>query len=499
MSEVKVNKISPRTNCGTVTVGDSGDSVSVSSGVPVTINGDLKSNALKATDGGSIISQSGTTITIGASGDTVSLASGASQTGFGREGTVNWDTTAKTAGFTAVSGNGYFVNTTSGALTVTLPASPSAGDIVAVADYAGTAATNNITIARNSSNIEGGTDDAKIVTNREARTFVYVDGTQGWLPVNNNEDTTIQPRFVAATGGCITTCGNFKVHVFNSPGTFCVSCGGNPFGTNTVDYLVIAGGAGGAGGGYFKSSNGGGGAGGFRESSGAASGCYSRSPLGACVSALPVTAQGYPITVGAGGSGSTGPNTQGNNGSNSIFSTITSTGGGGGGTHGKVGLDGGSGGGVSVCFPTPSNPRAGSGNTPPVSPPQGNNGGFSTNSGGGGPAGQASGGGGGAGAVGGGTPASQTGGNGGAGQPTSITTQSSTYAGGGGGAGSQGAGSGGSGGGGNGASGCNSGSNADANKGSGGGGGASNTSSIPFTSDGGNGGSGKVVIRYKFQ
>ena len=95
MSEVKVNKISPRTNCGTVTVGDSGDSVSVSAGVPVTVNnnltvsGDLKSAALKAADGGSIISQSGTTITLGAAGDTVSLASGASQTGFGRTGTVN--------------------------------------------------------------------------------------------------------------------------------------------------------------------------------------------------------------------------------------------------------------------------------------------------------------------------------------------------------------------------------------------------------------------------
>jgi len=48
MSEIKVNKISPRTNCGTVTVGDSGDSVSVTAGVPVTINGDLKSSALKA-------------------------------------------------------------------------------------------------------------------------------------------------------------------------------------------------------------------------------------------------------------------------------------------------------------------------------------------------------------------------------------------------------------------------------------------------------------------
>ena len=110
MSEVKVNKISPRTNCGTVTVGDAGDSVTVTAGVPVTVNGDLKSNALKAVDGGSIISQCGTNITLGASGDTINLAAGASQTGFGRTGTVDWDTTAKTAGFTAVSGNGYFVN-----------------------------------------------------------------------------------------------------------------------------------------------------------------------------------------------------------------------------------------------------------------------------------------------------------------------------------------------------------------------------------------------------
>ena len=123
MSEVKVNKISPRTNCGTVTVGDSGDSVSVSAGVPVTVNGDLKSNALKATDGGSIISQSGTNITIGASGDTVSLASGASQSGFGRSGSVDWQTgSIKTATFTAASGEGYFCNTTSSAFTVNLPA-----------------------------------------------------------------------------------------------------------------------------------------------------------------------------------------------------------------------------------------------------------------------------------------------------------------------------------------------------------------------------------------
>src|SRR6056300_1714799 len=98
--------------------------------------------------GANIINESANTITLGASGDTVSLASGASQTGFGRTGTVDWDTTAKTSAFTAVSGNGYFVNTTSGAITVTLPAG-SAGDIISLADYTNTFQTNNLTVAPN--------------------------------------------------------------------------------------------------------------------------------------------------------------------------------------------------------------------------------------------------------------------------------------------------------------------------------------------------------------
>lgn len=105
--------------------------------------------------------QCGTNLTVGASGDTITFPSGTtvvnngSQTGFGRTGTVDWDTTAKTASFTADSGNGYFVNTTSGAVTVTLPASPSAGDIVSIADYTNTFQTNNCTIARNGSPIGG--------------------------------------------------------------------------------------------------------------------------------------------------------------------------------------------------------------------------------------------------------------------------------------------------------------------------------------------------------
>ena len=82
----------------------------------------IKVNNIQNQCGANIANKCGTTITLGASGDTITLACGASQTGFGRTGTVDWDTTAKTASFTAVSGNGYFVNTTSGAITVTLPA-----------------------------------------------------------------------------------------------------------------------------------------------------------------------------------------------------------------------------------------------------------------------------------------------------------------------------------------------------------------------------------------
>ena len=93
-----------------------------------------------------VTKRTGSTLTLGESGTTVTLACGATQTGFGRTGTVDWCTTAKTSPFTSESGKGYFVNTTSGAVTVTLPASPSAGDIVSIKDYADTFDTNNVRI-----------------------------------------------------------------------------------------------------------------------------------------------------------------------------------------------------------------------------------------------------------------------------------------------------------------------------------------------------------------
>jgi hypothetical protein len=336
--------------------------------------------------------QSGTTLTIGASGDTVVLATGATSSGFGAtyNGTVNWSSTIYSTNFTAVSGVGYFCDTTTAAFTVTLPASPAFGDIVAVKDWSSTSAINNITIARNGNLIEGNTTDAKIANHGAATTLVYSGASRGWMVTDSGDTQDLQiPQFVAATGGTVLTCGNYKTHVFTGPGSFVVSSGGNDAGSNSVEYLVVAGG--GSGGRYTSA---GGGAGGFRQN-------YP-SPAFA---GLPVTATTYPITVGAGGS-SVGPAgvappggtvLNGNRGSSSIFSTITSTGGGGGGgcfsgigpSFPSVG-PGGSGGGGGRGNPS----TGGTGNTPPVSPSQGNNGGGS-----GGPC-SAGGGGGGAGAVG---------------------------------------------------------------------------------------------------
>jgi len=476
MSEIKVNKITPKQNCTQVTLGDSGDDIVVASGV------NLKTAAVKDAAGNVIISRCGSNITIGSSGASIALACGASQTGFGRTGTVDWDTTAKTASFTAVSGNGYFVNTTSGAITVTLPATPSPGDIVAISDYAGTAATNIITIGRNGSLIEGNAADGELDVAREAKTFIYVDGTQGWVPVNDNTNLAVSPKFVAATGGTITCCGDYKIHTFTGPGTFTVTCGGNIVGNNKIDYLVVAGGGAGGGGKAANGGGSGGGAGGFRESK-ATGAPWTASPLATCAS-LVLTAAPYPITVGAGGGPGSGC---GQPGSNSIFSTITSAGGGGGGA------------GQSPCNGQPGGSGASRnlGNDPPVSPPQGQNGAPAT--------GGAAGGGGGAGEV--GAPsATQTnygeGGRGGAGVNTSISGSPIAYAGGGGGGGYGGGGGGAPCTGGAGSP-CGTGgrgkpvANGTANRGGGGGGNGGSDGGTCLSH--GTGGSGIVIIRYKFQ
>jgi hypothetical protein len=478
MSKIEVNEIDAQSG-STITVGSACKSVAVPGNV-------VKTNAVQASDAGNIISQSGTTITIGASGDTVSLASGASQSGFGRSGTVDWQTSIKTSTFTAASGEGYFVDTSSGGVTVNLPAG-TAGSIVAVKDYSQTFDTNTCTISPNGSQkIENLDSDLLLETEGKAVTLVYGDDTKGWQAVNSN-DVVNSVRYIAASGGTESTSGNFKIHAFTGPGTFTVSCGGNSAGSNTVDYLVVAGGGGASG-----DRGGGGGAGGYRFSNGTASGCYTAgpSPLGA--TALPVSAQGYPITVGAGGSGAN-PSTNAGAGSNSIFSTITSTGGGRGARQGNTSATGGSGGGGAGIGPN-SNSAGSAGNNPPVTPSQGNDGGDG-NGDESGPVRRGGGGGGGASAVGTTATTSQNG-NGGAGLTSCITASPVARGGGGGGGGTGGSfpngGTGGSGGGGTG--GTPPSISGTANTGGGGGGFHGNA-----PCNGGSGGSGVVIIRYKFQ
>ena len=382
----------------------------------------IKVNTVQDTDGNNIINENADTITIGASGDTISIPSGATlanngtATGFG----IEWQSTIKTSAFTAVAGEGYFCNTTSSAFTVTLPGSASAGDTIQIVDYAGTFATNNITLT-SSLNIEGSTNDKILTTNREGVTITYADATQGWVATSgvNSGDQAIDPI------------------------------------TYSADFLVIAGGGSGATSTSAGNSEGGGGggAGGYRTSTQSLS-------LGTV----------YTITVGDGGASFTTGNTIGNNGSNSSISgsgltTITSTGGGGGGNTGTDGRNGGSGGGGGAS-PSPFS-AGGSGNTPSTSPSQGNDGGAGSDN-------ANTGGGGGAGAVG-GTRSGNNSGDGGNGTASSITGSSVTRAGGGGGGQYHTAlcGSGGTGGGGDGngvsTPGGNSG-NGTANTGSGGGG-----------------------------
>ena len=174
------------------------------------------------------------------------------------------------------------------------------------------------------------------------------------------------PQFITATGGTIKETGNFRTHIFTGTGVLSVSAiapagSGNP---NVVDYLVVGGGGGGA---YGYS--GGGGAGGFRVSNHPGSGIPSptMSPL-VTTTGVTLSVQDYTLAVGAGGPGPSPPICA--SGQLSSGLGISSAGGGGAASNqqGNTGQPGGSGG---------SGRGGGNGNQPPVSPPQGNNGGTS--------------------------------------------------------------------------------------------------------------------------
>ena len=410
----------------------------------------IKVNTIQDSCGSSLVAKCGANITLGASGKTVRIACGASTVGMGRTGTVDWCTTAKTSPFTAVNGKGYFINTSSGGVTVTLPSSPSAGDIVAFNDLNGTFDTNAVVLCRNSSKIKGACSNLDLKDERMSTTIIYSGSSQGWVAIDNANvcGATLKPQ------------------------------------TYNVRYLVIAGGGGGGG----TNHGSGGGAGGYRTLS--------------CASFTVNKGTAYTVTVGAGGTG-VYPGC-GTAGSNSVFSTITSAGGGKGVNSGNGNPGGsGSGGGAEQSGTS----SGGSGNTPPVSPPQGNNGGTGS-----GTPNKGTGGGGGAGAV--GTNSNQdNAGAGGLGATTNILgsiPQAPSYgtpgpapgryfSGGGGGSAETGTnGAGGSGGGGQGGPGPSSPGNGGAgtaNTGGGGGGGGRGPGS-GGDHTGGAGGSGIVIIKH---
>jgi hypothetical protein len=326
----------------------------------------IKVDTIQDQDGNNIINENANTITIGKSGDTVTVALGATFVGGG----IEWQSTiVTTSTLTAVAGKGYWIDTTSNACTVTLPASASAGDQIIFVDYARTWNTNNVTINQNSLNFQGYTSPNPVYdTDGQTVNIVYSGATQGWIPVSDDDVTLETPQ------------------------------------TYDIDFLVIAGGGQGGCGDYA----GGGGAGGYRISTQSVS-------AGTTIT----------VTVGDGGSGASSPSA-GTSGSDSSISgtgltTITSAGGGGGGGPSSTnGLNGGSGGGGS----SNTGGTGGSGNTPSVSPSQGNNGGNGVGSGN-----YYGGGGGGADAV--GANGGSTQGTGGTGTASSITGSSVTRGGGG--------------------------------------------------------------------
>ena len=373
----------------------------------------------------------------GSVGDNPYRASGVVAAAAGGGG-VSWQDVITASTFTAEAGNGYPVNTTSNACTVTLPASASVGDEIIFTDYLRTWATNNLTINQNSLKFQGNASPNPIYsTDGESVHIVYVDATQGWVPTYD---------------GAVS---------FETSQTY------------DAEYLAVAGGgAGGYPAGSGSAGVGGGGAGGLLTN-------YE----GTAIAINPGSV--YTITVGEGGAANVGG---GNNGEDSVISgagitTITAVGGGvGGGNTGQDCGTGGSGGGTYA-------PTSGTGCAGTAGPPrQGYAGGDADNTAGSG--------GGGASEVG-ASPVNPEGGAGGDGLANSITGSSVTYAGGGGGGGTQTPAAGGSGGGGEGGTYYLTVDAADpGTDGLGGGGGGGTYTTAPSeTGPGADGGNGIIILR----
>ena len=366
-------------------------------------------------------------------------------------GGTSWQSVETGATFTAVAGNGYPVNTTAQACTVTLPAG-SVGDIIELVDYAGTWDTNKVILTANGSEkIKGSTNNAELTAERQGIKIVYVDATQGWVAITGVNDDTAP--------------------ALNPP-------------SYDIEYVLVAGGGGGGSGNAMHTCGAGGGAGGFRNSfssENTGGGCSGETPIttfvGGPVFTLTIGTGGAGSAVGAGGVNGVDSSISGTGG----FSTLTATGGGRGGS-GKSGVthnaqNGGSGGGSQQYnSDTPGTGVSCQGYA-----------------GGTGDGGDASGGGGGASEVG-YDRSVTTSGAGGDGVSSSITGGAITYAGGGGAGGydTNTPGAGGAGGGGDGNNGTTAGDAGTDELGGGGGGGGANSGGGGV---GGDGGDGVILLR----
>jgi hypothetical protein len=174
MSELKVNKISPRSGTD-ITLGNSGTDFIVPSGATITVN-----------SGGQIVNNGTSELVLG----------------------LAWQSSIVTAAtLSAVSGNGYWINTTSNACTITLPASAAVGDTIVFVDYARTWGTNAVTIDQNSLNFQGNTSpNPEYNTDGQSVSITYSGATQGWIPTVDDDVTLETPQpydidFLVIAGG----------------------------------------------------------------------------------------------------------------------------------------------------------------------------------------------------------------------------------------------------------------------------------------------------------
>ena len=176
----------------------------------------LKVDTIQDQAGNNIINENANTITIGASGDTITIPAGATLTNNGTAtgfASIDWQSTVVTgATHTASANQGIWINTTSNACTLTLPGSPSVGDQLIFSDFARKWGTNAVTLTLNGSKYQGNTSPAPVYdTEGETVHIVYSGSTQGWIPINDGAVAMETPQaytieyLVVAGGGSGTT------------------------------------------------------------------------------------------------------------------------------------------------------------------------------------------------------------------------------------------------------------------------------------------------------